>query len=74
MLIFAHHFCLSFSLTTSLFLWIYPVWGYLPSAAVCFVASLAVLLALAFVYQRYVESSCNKLQNKLFKALEEKTE
>lgn len=66
------HICLLFSFTTSLFLWINPALGYLPSVAICFVLSLLLLLVLSFLYQKYAESNLEKLQKRLWGSLEKR--
>lgn len=66
------HIPLLFSLSTGIFLWTDGKLGYLGRAAVAFGASLAALTAVSWLYHRLVETSCAKLQDKLFSGLEKK--
>lgn len=64
------HIFLLFSFTSSLFLWIYTTMGYLFSVAVCFLISLGVLIAAAFLYQRYAETNLEKLRKAMWKRID----
>ncbi len=64
------HIPLLFSLSTGICLWTEGSLGYLGSAAVSFGVSLAALIALSWLYYRFVETGFGKLQNKLFALLE----
>ena len=63
------HIFILFTVTTWLFLWIYPTVQYLPSVIICFSVSLCVLLLASFFYQRYVESNLEKLQKRVWEGL-----
>ena len=64
------HIPLLFSLSTGVFLWVEGKLGYLGSVAVSFGVSLVTLTALSWLYHRFVETGCGKLQEKLFARLE----
>ncbi|MBO5891499.1 MAG: acyltransferase [Oscillospiraceae bacterium] len=64
------HIPLLFSLSTGVFLWTEGKLGYLGSVAVSFGVSLVTLTALSWLYHRFVETGCGKLQEKLFARLE----
>ena len=64
------HIPLLFSLSTGIFPWTEGTLGYLGSAALSFGVSLGALIALAWVYHRFVETGFGKLQDRLFSRLE----
>ena len=66
------HIPLLFSLSTGIFLWTEGTLGYLGSAALSFGVSLVVLIALAWLYHRFVEMGLARLQDRLFSRLEKK--
>lgn len=66
------HIPLLFSLSTGIFLWTEGMLGYLGRVALSFGGSLAVLIALSWLYHRFVEMRLAKLQDKVFVLLEKK--
>lgn len=64
------HIPLLFSLSTGVFHWAEGKLGYLGSVAVSFGVSLVMLTAMSWLYHRFVETGCGKLQEKLFARLE----
>lgn len=64
------HMLVLYSLATSLYMWLAPSTGYYTAVAISFVASTAVMLTLSYLYQKYVETGCNKLQGKMFSYIE----
>ena len=64
------HIPLLFSLSAGIFLWTEGTLGYLGGVAVAFGVSLLTLVALSWLYYRFVETGFGKLQNKLFALLE----
>ena len=64
------HIPLLFSLSAGVFLWTEGTLGYLGGVAVAFGVSLLILVALSWLYYRFVETGFGKLQNKLFALLE----
>lgn len=66
------HIPLLFSLSTGIFLWTEGTLGYLGSAALSFGVSLGALIALAWLYHRFVEMGLARLQDRLFSRLEKK--
>lgn len=70
--VFLIHIPLLFSLSAGIFLWTEGSCGYLGGVAVSFVASLGVLLAVSWLYYRFVETQFARLQTWIFARVEKK--
>lgn len=68
--VYVIHAPLLFSLTSSLFLAFKDSMGYTLNTLLVFIISSIVLIAICYVYNRYVEKGLNTVQYKLFKWLE----
>lgn len=63
------HIFILFSFSTAIYKLLINYMGYYFSVGISFVASLVMIVGLSFLYQRYVEKLCNKLQGKIFNLL-----
>lgn len=60
------HILVLFSLSTAVYKLLINYMGYYLSVGISFVVSLAMIVCLSSLYQKYVERLCNKLQGKIF--------